>query len=99
MSHEYQTRPITYIEVDYEYDNDFGVEYDTVNGFVYVPNIPNYFLEEYEGLYYDGVGYSWEEIEYRMGVDYNPAIPEPNLISLTFGIIALGYVFLRKAIK
>ena len=99
MSHEYQTRPITYIEVDYEYDNEFGIEYDTVNGFVYIEPIPDFFTQEFQGLYYDGVSYSWDEIEYRMSVEYTPSVPEPSLMSLTFGIIALGYVFLRKAIK
>ena len=43
MSHEYQTRPIVYIETDYDYDSDFDItyEYDAVNGFFYIEPIPD----------------------------------------------------------
>ena len=79
MSHENQ-QPITYIETDYDYDSDFDIvyDYDTVNGFVYIEPIPDFFTQNFQGLYYDGVSYSWDEIEYRMGVEYAPAIPEPS---------------------
>ena len=99
MSHESQTRdlPITYIETDYDYDSNYS--YDKENGFFYIEPMPEFIRQEFEGLHYKGVDYSWEEINYRMGLEYSPSVPEPSLISLTFGIIALGYVFLRKGIK
>ena len=87
MSHENQ-KPITYIETDYDYD--------TVNGFLYIPNIPEFFTQELNGLYYDGVSYSWDEIEYRMGVDYSPAIPEPSSVGAVMGIIFLTFVAVKK---
>ena len=87
MSHENQ-KPITYIETDYDYD--------TVNGFLYIPNIPEFFTQELDGLYYDGVSYSWDEIEYRMGVDYSPAIPEPSSVGAVMGIIFLTFVAVKK---
>jgi len=97
MSHEYQ-KPITYIETDYEYDSDFNIsyDYDTVNGFLYIPNIPEFFTQELDGLYYEGVSYSWDEIEYRMGVDYAPAIPEPSSFGLFIGIAMLSFLTINK---
>ena len=101
MSHEYQTRPITYIETDYDYDSDFDVSYgyDTVNGFVYIEPIPDFFTQNFQGLYYDGVSYSWDEIEYRMGVEYTPSVPEPSLTGTVFGLIVLAIVAFRAFTK
>jgi hypothetical protein len=95
MSHESQTKdlPITYIETDYDYDSDFGINYgyDTVNGFLYIEPIPDFFTQEFQGLYYDGVSYSWDEIEYRMGVDY-PTIPEPADAGFASAVIVAFFV-------
>tara|TARA_R100000149_G_C5880291_1_gene145239 strand:- start:3043 stop:3348 length:306 start_codon:yes stop_codon:yes gene_type:complete len=101
MSHEYQTKPITYIETDYEYDNDFGVvyDYDTIEGFLYVPNIPDFFTQQFEGLYYDGISYSWDEIDYRMGVEYIPSVPEPSSVGLVMGTIFTAFVLIKKITK
>ena len=90
MSHENQ-QPITYIETDYDYD--------TVNGFLYIPNIPEFFTQELDGLYYDGVSYSWDEIEYRMGVEYAPAIPEPSSVGAVMGIIFTAFVAFKRLTK
>ena len=90
MSHESQTRdlPITYIETDYDYD--------TVNGFLYIPNIPEFFTKELDGLYYDGGSYSWDEIEFRMGVEYTPSVPEPSSVGAVMGIIFTAFVVFKK---
>lgn len=90
MSHENQ-RPITYIETDYDYD--------TVNGFLYIPNIPEFFTQELNGLYYDGVSYSWDEIEYRMGVEYTPSVPEPSSAGLVMGTIFTAFVLIKRLTK
>ena len=92
MSHESQTKdlPITYIETDYDYD--------TVNGFIYIAPIPDFFTQEFQGLYYDGVSYSWDEIEYRMGVNY-PSVPEPSSIGLIMGTIFTAFVLIKKLTK
>ena len=87
MSHENQ-KPITYIETDYDYD--------TVNGFLYIPNIPEFFTKELDGLYYDGVSYSWDEIEFRMGVEYTPSVPEPSSVGAVMGIIFTAFVVFKK---
>lgn len=100
MSHENQ-QPITYIETDYDYDSDFDIdyEYDTVNGFLYIPNIPEFFTQELDGLYYDGVSYSWDEIEFRMGVDYTPSVPEPSSVGLVMGTIFTTFILIKKLTK
>lgn len=100
MSHENQ-QPITYIETDYDYDSDFNIsyEYDTVNGFLYIEPIPDFFTQEFQGLYYDGVSYSWDEIEYRMGVEYAPAIPEPCSVGVVMGTIFTAFILIKKLTK
>jgi hypothetical protein len=72
MSHEYE-QSITFTETDYGYD----YSYDNENGFLYIAPIPEFFTKEFKGLYYEGVSYSWDEIDYRMGVEYSPSVPEP----------------------
>ena len=101
MSHEYQTRPIVYIEPDYDYDSDFDIDYqyDTINGFIYVPNIPDYFIEEYNGLHYDGINYSWDQIEYSMGLAYSPAVPEPSSVGVVMGTIFTAFILIKKLTK
>lgn len=100
MSHEYQTRPIVYIETDYDYDSDFDItyEYDAVNGFFYIEPIPDFLTQNFQGLYYEGVSYSWDEIEYRMGVDY-PQVPEFSGIGVIMGLVALSCIFFTKLIN
>ena len=100
MSHEYQ-QPITYIEPDYDYDSDFDIiyDYDTVNGFVYIEPIPDFFTQNFQGLYYEGVSYSWDEIEYRMGVEYTPSVPEPSSVGAVMGIIFTAFVVFKKLKK
>ena len=100
MSHEYE-QPITYIETDYKYDSDFDInyEYGTINGFFYIEPIPDFFTQEFQGLYYDGVSYSWDEIEYRIGVEYTPSVPEPSSVGVVMGTIFLGFVIFKKLTK
>lgn len=100
MSHENQ-QPITYIETDYDYDSDFDIiyDYDTVNGFVYIEPIPDFFTQNFQGLYYDGVSYSWDEIDYRMGVEYTPSVPEPSSVGLVMGTIFTAFILIKKLTK
>lgn len=40
--------------------------------------IPYLDRNEWDGIEYQEVRYSWDELDYRFGVDYNgPAVPEP----------------------
>ena len=95
MSHESQTRdlPITYIETDYDYDSNYS--YDSENGFFYIEPIPDFIRQEFEGLHYKGVDYSWDEINYRMQVEYTPSVPEPSISATVFGVILLVMIAFR----
>ena len=96
MSHEYEDRdlPITYIETDYNYNSNYS--FDTVNGFLYIEPIPDFFTQEFQGLYYDGVSYSWDEIDYRMGVEYSPSVPEPSFYGLVLGFLLLTLTLINR---
>jgi len=98
MSHESQTKdlPITYIETDYDYDSNYS--YDSENGFFYIEPIPEFIRQEFEGLHYKGVDYSWDEINYRMGVDY-PSVPEPSSAGLIMGTIFTAFVLIKTLTK
>ena len=48
----------------------------TQTPYFYIPDMPNFIREDFKGLEFEGIQYSWNEFDYRMGVDYNP-IPEP----------------------
>jgi len=45
-------------------------------GFFFIPDEPSYLRQEFDGLMFEGVQYTWDEFDYRLGVEYN-AIPEP----------------------
>ena len=99
MSHEYEDRdlPITYIETDYDYDSNYS--FDKENGFFYIEPIPEFITQEFKGLHYEGVDYSWDEINYRMGVEYSPSVPEPSSVGAVIGTILLGFVIFNKLTK
>ena len=91
MSHEYE-QSITFTETDYGYD--YG--YDNQNGFLYIAPIPEFFTKEFKGLYYEGVSYSWDEIDYRMGVEYSPSVPEPSFYGLVLGFLLLTLTLINR---
>tara|TARA_E500000318_G_scaffold75403_1_gene70024 strand:+ start:151 stop:432 length:282 start_codon:yes stop_codon:yes gene_type:complete len=91
MSHEYE-QSITFAETDYGYD----YSYDNENGFLYIAPIPEFFTKEFKGLYYEGVSYSWDEIDYRMGVEYSPSVPEPSFYGLVLGFLLLTLTLINR---
>jgi hypothetical protein len=99
MINEYENKDltITYIETDYDYDSNYS--FDKENGFFYIEPIPEFIRQEFEGLHYKGVDYSWDEINYRMGVEYSPSVPEPSSVGVVMGTIFLGFVIFNKLIK
>ena len=91
MSHEFS-------ELDINNDSDYGWgESITSTNFNYffVPSIPEWAYSEYDGLYYEGVQYNWDEVDYRLTVDYNP-VPEPSSIGLFIGLVATTLLFYKK---
>ena len=75
----------------YEFNNDYG--------FLYVPLIPEHAYGEFKGLSYAGTQYTWDEVDYRLSVEYIPAIPEPSTAGIFLGIIALCMISFNKLIR
>ena len=75
MSQELQTRPLPIIQPDYGWGDTI---ISTVNDYkyFYVPSIPKWAYSEFDGLLYEGKQYDWNEVDYRLSVDYN-SVPEP----------------------
>jgi len=72
MSHEFS-------ELDINNDSDYGWGESITStnyNYFFVPSIPEWAYSEYDGLYYEGVQYNWDEVDYRLTVDYN-SVPEP----------------------
>lgn len=84
MSHEAQTRPLLIIEPEYEWE-----------WYYLVPLLDR---DEWNGIEYDQIQYSWDELDYRFGVDY-PGIPESSTTGLTIGLIILMCVAFKKLVK
>tara|TARA_R100000734_G_C3319278_1_gene114882 strand:+ start:9986 stop:10366 length:381 start_codon:yes stop_codon:yes gene_type:complete len=95
MSHELEY-PELVVEPDYYWDDTISI-----SNFNYfnVPSIPQWAYSEYDGLYYEGVQYSWDEVDYRLTIDYN-SVPEPAdaglLVSIALGGFILYKIFMKK---
>ena len=91
MSHE-----LEYPELIIEPEYDWDMQSITASGIYFnVPSIPQWAYSEYDGLYYEGVEYKWDEVEYRLSVDYN-SIPEPSVFGLILGSFIALCVIMRK---
>ena len=58
-------------------------------------SIPEWAYSEFDGLLYEGVQYNWDEVDYRLSVDYN-SVPEPASASVIIGIIALACIAYKQ---
>lgn len=91
MSHE-----LEYPELVIEPEYDWDMQSITASGIYFnVPSIPQWAYSEYDGLYYEGVEYKWNEVEYRLSVDYN-SVPEPSVFGLILGSFIALCVIMRK---
>ena len=71
MSHELQ-----YLDNDEDYDWGQSIT-STNNKYFYIPSIPEWAYSEFDGLLYEGIEYNWNEVDYRLSIDYSP-VPEPD---------------------
>lgn len=95
MSHEITTRPLLITDPDY----DWGESITLSNyNYFFVPSIPEWAYSEFDGLFYEGVQYNWDEVNYRLSVDF-PTVPEPSTTGLTIGLIILMCVAFKKLVK
>ena len=94
MSHEATTRPLLIVEPEYDWGDTIS---STTNDYkyFYVPSIPEWAYEEFDGLLYEGNQYNWDEVDYRLTVDYN-GVPEPGFIGLAMGLCLLALVLFKR---
>ena len=89
MSHE-----LNYIDNDSDYGWGDSITSTNFNYF-FVPSIPEWAYSEYDGLVYEGKEYNWNEVEYRLSVDYN-SVPEPSAIGVIMGLALLALVLFKR---
>ena len=65
------------------------------NPFFYVPDMPEFIREDFKGLEFEGVQYSWKEFDYRLQVEYN-GVPEPSFYGLALGFTLLLIALVKK---
>ena len=91
MSHEFS-------ELNIDNDTDYGWG-DSITStsykYFYVPSIPEWAYSEFDGLLYEGKEYNWNEVEYRLSVDYNN-VPEPSAVGLFMGLSLLVLIAFKK---
>jgi len=64
--------------------------------YYYVPLLDR---KEWDGIEYDNIKYDWKELDYRFGVEYDSAIPEPSSIGLLMGLAFLSVILYRQIVK
>jgi len=90
MSHEYQLFPTE--EEEFPLIQLEPVRPETTSyGFFLIPDEPSYLRQEFDGLMFEGVQYTWDEFDYRLGVEYN-AIPEPADAGFFTALIMAAFV-------
>lgn len=92
MSHEAQTRPLAITYSDYDWGDNYVL--DDYNYF-FVPSIPEWAYSEYDGLLYEGKQYNWNEVDYRLSVEYN-AVPEPSFVGIFMGLCLMALVLIKR---
>ena len=68
------------------------------NPFFYVPDMPEFIREDFKGLEFEGVQYSWKEFDYRLQVEYN-GVPEPSFYGLLLGFSLLLVALIKNRKK
>ena len=63
--------------------------------FFYIPNMPEFIRDDYKGLEFEGVQYSWQEFDYRLQVDYN-GVPESSTIGVIMGLFILTLILIKR---
>jgi len=91
MSHELQY-PELVIEPEYDWGDSIT---STSYNYFFVPSIPEWAYSEFDGLIYEGKEYNWNEVEYRLSVEYN-SVPEPAFVGLFMGLCLLGLTLIKR---
>jgi hypothetical protein len=83
MSHDITTRPLPIVNPEPQ------------EWYYYIPLLDR---NEWDGIEYDSIEYSWNELDYRFDTPY-PSIPESSTMGLTIGLITLMCVAFKKLVK
>lgn len=81
MSHEITTRPLPLVNPELDYELYYGV--------------PLLDRTEWNGIEYDSIQYSWNELDYRFSVEY-PSVPEPAFVGLFMGLFLLTLTLIKR---
>ena len=92
MSHEITTRPLLITEPDYDWGDSISL---SNYNYFFVPSIPEWAYSEFDGLLYEGVQYNWDEVDYRLSVEYN-SVPEPASVGVIMGLALICIVLFKK---
>jgi hypothetical protein len=97
MSHEYQLFPTEEEEFPL-IQLEPTLPETTSYGFFLIPDEPSYLRQEFDGLMFEGVQYTWDEFDFRLGVEYKGLVPEPSCTSLLMAVV-IGIMVVRKLIN
>ncbi len=80
MSHEITTRPLPIVNPYPE------------GWYYYIPLLDR---QEWDGIEYNSIEYSWQELDYRFDSPY-PSVPESSTMGLTISLIVFTYVAFKN---
>ena len=60
--------------------------------FFSIPSEPEGLRDQFQGLQFEGVQYTWEEFDFRLDVEYVPSVPEPADAGLFTALIMAAFV-------
>jgi len=80
MSHDITTRPLPIVNPEPQ------------EWYYYIPLLNR---SEWDGIEYDSIEYSWDELDYRFDTPY-PSVPEPSAIGFIIGVTLLTLTILKR---
>jgi hypothetical protein len=86
--------PLLPIEQPFEIEEPISIVISDTP-FFYVPDMPEFIRDDYKGLEFEGIQYSWQEFDYRLQVDYN-GVPEPSFYGLALGFTLLFVAMIKR---
>ena len=92
MSHEYQLFPTEEEEFPLIQIEPIATETIQSYGFFFIPDEPSYLRQEFDGLMFEGVQYTWDEFDFRLGVEYKGTVPEPADAGFIAALIMTTFV-------
>ena len=89
--------PLLPIEQPFEIEEPISIGLSDTS-FFYIPDMPDFIRQDYLGLEFEGVQYTWTEFDYRLDVSY-PQIPEPSFYGLLLGFSLLLVTLIKQRSK